>query len=385
MKHIFVPALSLSLLFAGCEPDPNPVAEIPSFEHVYDMTGGQVIRALVADEDGVLMFGSAGASSSGGQLQGKLLLLRTDLNGNLTWHKTIETGGVAEGRGMARTSDGGLILIGSQNSAGTLNVLLVRTDHVGNVVWQREFGGMSSDGGQAVIELEQGGFLLTGTSFSFGAGNGDMYVIRTDDNGEVLWEKTFGRESLDGGTALIQLDQFHIMALGFTESFGAGYRDQWLLSISVEGDSLWGATFGGTGYEESQGIVRTSDGGYLLCGHSASADPVHALHAIRLLPDGTILWQQHLGVNGVHDGGDAVAQMPDGTFLCAGTSDSPGPDEDVYMVRLDADGNILSEERFGGEGEQWVKSVIHHRGSFFLAGSSVVDGNSNALLIKRPG
>jgi hypothetical protein len=313
-----------------------------------------------------------------------MMLMRTDLDGHELWTRLIATDKNGEGHGMVRTPDGGLILVGSQRTGTFKDVLLVRTDPDGAVLWEKSFGGPMNDLGRDVIALEQGGFMIIGTTSSFGLGVADMYVIRTDESGNELWSRTFGGQSLDGGSELVQVDQFQVMLLGFTESFGAGYRDLWLQSVSVDGDSLWGSTYGGADYEESQGLHRAANGSFILCGHSASIDPVHAMHAIRIGQNGAVQWERHFGTPGVHDGGEGVLEDSDGNLLFVGRSDSFGQAEQVYLVKTNATGDIISEENFGGDGSQWATDVAESPTSHYIIGTSVIDGDADVLLIKKP-
>lgn len=367
------------LLASACKHDPAPTEQLTEFYRTYPVPGNQLAHRLIVDANGILIIGT---SEVGGQ--SSMMLMRTDLDGHKLWTRLIATDRNGEGHGMARTSDGGLILVGSQRTETFKDILLVRTDANGAVLWEKPFGGPMNDIGRDVIALEQGGFMVIGTTSSFGLGVADMYVIRTDDSGNELWSRTFGGLSLDGGSELVQVDQFQVMLLGFTESFGAGYRDLWLQSVSVDGDSLWGSTYGGADYEESQGLYRAANGSFILCGHSASIDPVHAMHGLRIGQDGTVQWEHHFGTTGVHDGGEGVLEDTDGNLLFVGRSDSFGQGEQVYLVKTDATGDIISEESFGGAGSQWATDVAESPTSHYIIGSSAIDGDADVLLIKRP-
>lgn len=367
------------LLAPSCKDDPAPTELRTEFYETYPVSGNQQAHRLIVDANDISVIGTSEFAG-----QSSMMLMRTDLDGNEIWTRLIATDRNGEGHGMARTPDGGLILAGSQRTGTFKDVLLVRTDPDGAVLWEKSFGGQMNDLGRDVIALEQGGFMIIGTTSSFGLGVADMYVIRTDDSGNELWSRTFGGQSLDGGSELVQVDQFQVMLLGFTESFGAGYRDLWLQSVSVDGDSLWSSTYGGADYEESQGLHRAANGSFILCGHSASIDPVHGMHGLRIGQDGAVQWERHFGTTGVHDGGEGVLEDADGNLLFVGRSDSFGQAEQVYLVKTNATGDIISMENFGGDGSQWATDVAESTASHYIIGTSVVDGDADVLLIKRP-
>lgn len=370
------------ILLSGCEDSAPLTEEVAEFTRVYEAGGHQIGHQLMLDDHGVLIIGTSMVGN-----QSSMLLMRTDLNGEPIWTRNVATDLDAEGEGLAHTVDGGLILVGSQPIAPMVkDLLLVRTDSDGHVLWQRSYGGALNDIGRGVIQLHDGSFMVIGTTSSFGTGVASMYALRVDAQGNELWSRAFGGISLDGGSALAQLDAHQAVLLGFTESFGAGGRDQWLVGVSLDGDSLWSRTVGGTGYEESQGFICMPDGGFALCGHSASVDPVHAMHALRLDGSGSVLWEHHLGTIGSHDGGEGVTMDAAGNLWFVGRGDVQGLGEEVFLVRTDAQGQILSEEYFGGIGGQMATDVRANSSAVFILVHSQTDvgGTGNVMLVKRP-
>jgi hypothetical protein len=379
MNTPLFPLVAVLVLSMSCD-QPNNTDEVAMFDLTLQMAGQQEANQLLLQDDGVVIVGT---SQSGGQ--SSLMLMKTDLNGGIMWTRLIATDLMAEGHGIGRTVNGDLILIGSHKVAqGIKNMLVVRTDVGGSVLWQRSLGGGLNDIGRGVIVLNDGNIMVVGTSSSFGIGAADMFVAKLDASGNVLWSETYGGIGLEGGSALAQKDEFEVVVLGFTESFGAGGRDQWLVGISHDGDSIWSRTIGGVGYEESQGLARLQNGGLALCGHSASIDPFHAMHAVRLDGAANLIWEHHLGSQFAHDGGEGVAEDVNGIIWFGGRGDVDGSGEEMYIVRTDADGNLLSEERFGGQGDQWVTDLQSNARSMFILGNSVVAGTANVMLVKRP-
>jgi hypothetical protein len=342
------------------------------------MAGDQDAFRLISVSDGLVIVGTSSTS-----VQTQLLLLKVDFNGNLLWQRQLADG--TEGFGIKPTSDGNMIVAGSiTDENGDKDIYLAKVDAVGNVLWQKEFGGAFSDSGRDVIELQGGGFMLIGNTQSFGAGVVSMYAIRTDADGNMLWQRTFGGEGLDAGTELVQANNVAVMLLGFTNSFGAGDRDIYLQGVSIEGDSLGSFTYGGPAYEETQSFQRTSDGGFVMCNHSASTEPNHSLLATRLNANMQTVWQNEYGTPTAHEGGEGVLADSEGNFVFLGRTNSFGPDEQVYFNKTDANGNTLEELNLGEAGDQRGADIIEHDGSYFICGVSIVDGISDVLLIKRP-
>lgn len=351
---------------------------MPEFEKTFALPGNQEVNRIISISDGTIIIGTSTASGIR-----KAFLLKTDFSGNKQWFKEFELG--SEGFGLKLTNDNSLILVGSfTDQSGNRDFQLTKTDINGNIIWQKEYGGVYTDQAKDVIELLDGGFMLIGTTNSFGAGSASMYVVKTDASGNETWSRTFGGEGVDGGSELIQANNFEVILLGFSSSFGAGDRDLYLQNVSVDGDSLWSATYGGSGYEESQAFQRTSDGGYVMSNHSASEEPNHSLLATKLDAGGTTVWEKEFGTPTAHEGGEGMLADSQGNYVFLGRTNSFGNDEQVYFIKTDADGNVIDELNFGGEGDQIGTDIIEHGNAYFIAGRSTIAGNMDILLIKRP-
>ena len=378
MKRSLTLLLFLGILVSGCKKNPPYQPEI-EFEHTYIKTGNQVANRMIALADRLAIIGtnvSANPTS--------IDMTFVDFNGELLLSREVGSG--TEGAGLKYTQDNGLILVGSiTDENGDKNVYLAKTDTDGTLHWERNFGGPLSDQGRDVIELENGAFMIIGTTQSFGAGVASMYVIRTDFEGNEIWSRTFGGEGLDGGSELVQVNSFEVMLLGFTESFGAGGRDIYLQSVSTDGDSLWSSTYGGSGYEESQSIARTSDGGFIMCNHSASNEPNHSIVATKMNSNGQVVWEQEFGTATAHEGGEGVLADSEGNYVFLGRSNSFSDDEQVYLIKTDATGNVLEEWVEGFElNDQRGNDIIEHDGSYFICGTSSRFSSSFVMLKKRP-
>lgn len=309
--------------------------------------------------------------------------MKTDFSGGLIWHKNL--GQATEGWSLKITNDNALIVTGTIKTASdNIDAVLIKTDLDGNMFWQKSFGGPMADLAKDVIALENGDFMIVGITQSFGSGAASMHVIKTDSNGNEIWSRTFGGGGLDGASELVEVNGFEIMILGFTGSFGAGDRDIYLQGVSMEGDSLASFTLGGSGYEESQAIAKTADGGFVMCNHSASIDPTHKLLATKLNANYQTVWEAEFGGLVEHEGGEGVLSDSEGNYVFLGRTNSFGNEEQVYFIKTDANGNVLEELNFGAVGNQRGTDIIEHNSSYYILGTSSINGDSDVMLIKRP-
>jgi len=154
------------------------------------------------------------------------------------------------GWAVEQTNDGGYIVAGSAESfgAGAADFYLIKTDANGDTLWTRTYGGGGDDFGRAVEQTTDGGYIVAGYTTSFGAGVEDVYLIKTDTNGDTLWTKTYGGAGDDRGWAVEQTTDGGYIVAGGTLSFGAGGNDVYLIKTDANGDTLWTRTYGGSSF-----------------------------------------------------------------------------------------------------------------------------------------
>jgi predicted secreted protein len=169
---------------------------------------------------------------------------------------------------VIQTSDGGYALAGQTSSygAGLTDAWLVKADSAGNMEWNKTFGGPSDDTASCIVQTADSGFILAGLTVSFGAGGSDFWLLKTDSQGNMQWNKTFGGAKNDLATYIAQSSDGGFALVGWEESFGAGGEDIWLIKTNANGDAQWNKTYGGSLNEEAYFVAQTDDGGYALVG-----------------------------------------------------------------------------------------------------------------------
>ncbi|MCK4523285.1 hypothetical protein KAU15_00035, partial [candidate division WOR-3 bacterium] len=159
--------------------------------------------------------------------------------------------------------------------AGSRDIYLVKTDINGDTLWTRAFGGTGSDGAgyKSIMQTNDGGYILTGYTKSFGAGNSDVWLIRIDSNGNTLWAKTFGGGEDDGGESVIETNDGGFIITGYTESFGDISSDLWIIRTDANGNELYNKTYGINGIpEHGRQIKKISDSTYIIVGDNYLSD-----------------------------------------------------------------------------------------------------------------
>ncbi|MBK7867747.1 MAG: T9SS type A sorting domain-containing protein [Ignavibacteriales bacterium] len=235
-------------------------------------TSDEEAYALEVLPDGGYLIGCATSSATAGSRDG--WLIRLNSSGNSVWDKKIgglSTDGI---RGLQLTSDNSFIITGwtASDGAGALgNAWLVKTDSLGNILFNKNFGGSDADRGLSVQQTADGGYIFTGYTASSGAGNDDLFLVKTDGSGNQTWAKTFGGTGRDYGNVVKQTSDLGYLIAGYTLSFGAGGDDLWIIKTDSTGTQLWNKTFGGTASDVANSMDLTRDGGYVVVGHTLSS------------------------------------------------------------------------------------------------------------------
>jgi len=166
-------------------------------------------------------------------------LVKTDASGDTQWTRIYDHDGDNEAYSAQQTTDGGYIIAGW--TVG-MNFYLVKTDAGGNTLWTRTYGGSMSDWAYSVQQTTDGGYIIAGFTYSFGAGNSDCYLVKTNADGDTLWTRTYGGSFNDEAYSVQQTTDGGYIIAGRTGSFGAGYSDIYLVKTDAGGDTLWTRT-----------------------------------------------------------------------------------------------------------------------------------------------
>jgi hypothetical protein len=234
------------------------------------------------------------------------------------------------------------------------------------VAFEKVFGGPSLDRGIFVSPLTDGGYVAVGYTTSFGNGLEDVYLVRTDAHGELVWSKTYGGVGWDNGWSVHELEDGFILA-GFTSSFGAGSWDFYLIKTDPDGDTLWTRTYGGAASDRCWALVPTSDGGFILAGETTSFGAGQEdFYVVRVDSTGTELWSKTYGGT-LGDRCFSLALADDGGYMLAGQTYSEGAgNRDAYIVKIDSVGTLEWSRTFGGPASDVAHYVAGTTGEGFL-------------------
>lgn len=333
------------------------------------------------DDGGYIIAGYTCSRGEGSDLW----LVKTDSDGQEQWNRTFGGSDEDVGYSVKQVGDGGYIIAGSTKSygVGEERLWLLKTDSNGSLEWDRTLGGFvssSGDAGWAVDETDDGGYIVVGYTRSRGAGAKDLWLVKTDSSGNPQWDRTFGGAKDDVGMSVIQTRDGGYVTAGRTASSGQGDDNIWLLKVDPEGIEQWNRTFGGSGDDVSFQVIELEDG-YALTGRTESGEGKRAF-LIKTDLQGKKKWQKTYGKDST---GISAQQTDDGGFIIAGSTEAPGTGKNALLIKTDSSGKEQWTIQLGGSGEDIGTAVVESSDrEYVLAGTSnsFRSGEEDAWLIK---
>ena len=313
---------------------------------------------------------------------------------------------------VIKTSDGGYAVLGfTQSTDGDItdktdssyDVWLLRFDQDNNLLWNKTYGGTNDEKGHDLIQTEDGGFAVIGYTFSNdgdvdnNAGQQDFWLFKTDAQGNLQWEKTYGYSGLDYGLSIKPAnDNGFILSgvLDVTSSGGEGNTrqqqtlhaggDYWVLKVDQTGNLIWSKYFGGLFTDTAYDVIPTNDNGFIIIGSSDSEDTdisnnigSYDFWAVKVDNQGILQWEQNYGGTQI-DEAYKIIKTNNNNYLIVGDTRSEDEDisntfgaADVWAITISEDGNLINQNSYGGENFDVSRSVISDsENGFLICGSS---------------
>ncbi len=373
------------------------------------------LRSMAKTLDGGVVI-TGGTSSNDGDVHGHhgnadLWVVKLNNNGDTVWTKTY--GGSAEDGGacVIAIPDGGYLVCGStsssdgdiHNNKGGFDAWLLKLDGNGDTIWTKTYGGTGIERANSIIAATDGGYAIAGFTGSNDGdvnknnGSADMWILKLNAVGDILWTKTYGGSSWDEASAIVATADGGYALAGLTNSNDqdvSGFHespffsfDMWIVRLDAAGNKLWGKALGGTVNEMGLSII-VSAGGLVITGLTNSKDGdvtgyhgnsafFNDLWVVKLNDNGTLIWAKAYG-GSFDDEGLSIIATPDGGYAVAGATASKDGDvsgyhdgqgtDDIWILKLDADGHRQWAKTVGGRGDDVCGSILPASGGYILSG-----------------
>jgi hypothetical protein len=342
------------------------------------------------------------------------LVAQAQISGNKVWDTRFGGSNQDHAHALVQAPDGGYLVAGysrsgadgdkSESSQGNDDYWVVKLDEDGIKVWDRRFGGTGQDYVKAIVAAPGGGYVLAGSSYStLGGdktqptqGSWDYWLVKIDEDGNKIWDKTFGGSTEDRAEAIVAASGGGYIVAGWSNSGVGGTKtqpsqggfDYWLVKIDENGNKIWDTRFGGTNWDYATSIIRVSGGCYVVAGRSVSGmggDKSQSSRGdydywlIKINENGNKLWDQTFGGSD-NDQATALVAAPTGGCVVAGYSNSGAtwnksqPSQghfDYWLVKVDDNGTKVWDQRFGSTTGDYARAILAAPGGgYVVAGES---------------
>jgi hypothetical protein len=298
-------------------------------------------------------------------------LIKTNSSGDTLWTKTYGTYHYDYATCVHQTNDGGYIIFGETDSfdPNFWEGWLIKTNSSGDTLWTKHLGDYAYYFIEDGLELPGGGYVFVGSTKISAADPEDIWLVKTDSDGDTIWTKTFGGSENDIPTSICRTSDGGFIIGGVTKSFGLGDYDAWLIRTNSNGNLAWTETYGDDRSNLASDVKQTDDGGFIIAGSTEESNNYHNAWLVKTDYNGDTLWTRRWGGD-EHDGAMSVVQTSDGGFVWTGYLKISTFNQDLWVVKTDLNGNAQWSKTYGGTFNNIGRSINKTSdGSFIIAGN----------------
>lgn len=328
----------------------------------------------------------------------------------MAWHKNWGGSSQDFAQGIAKTTDGGSVTVGTTNSKDgdvtdfkdVSDVCIIKYNASGEKQWQKVYGGPGLDEGLAIVQAADGGFVIagscgeTGGDVSVNKGGLDFWILKTDANGNKIWQYSYGGSATDLPRAIATSPDGGFVVAGLSSSDNGnvstnkGMFDAWVIKLNQQGQLQWQHSYGSSASDYATGVLVNTDGTIMLSCTIGDGDGDVMNHKgaddywlLKLNTTGSIIWQKTFG------GSDAeyctgITAAGDGGYILSGSASSSNGDvtglkgiNDIWLVKVNSNGQLIFQKTYGGSRSEvaFAASATPDGGVFVAGYTNSADGD----------
>lgn len=274
-----------------------------------------------------------------------VVLLSNTVCSQIEFFNYYSDNGVDKGQGIVQLEDSSYVITGASSSFfnGSSQAFLMKIDSLGNRIWSNSYGGSGSESGRRVLYMKDFGFFICGYTSSIGNGGFDNYLAKIDDNGNLEWERSYGDFGWEKVHDAAFTKDTGVIMVGESNSNVSNNKDIYLVRTNIDGDTVWTKTIGGVGDDWASDVLPVDDTSYIIVGRMFDEDSLLTkVWASRIHEDGSVFWEKSFGVID-NSWGNSIA--PYGTeFRIVGGSEGESCDGiDSYNCVITRNGDFWGE------------------------------------------
>lgn len=276
----------------------------------------------------------------------------------ITFEKHYSTTIDQSGKDVLPTDDGGYMIAATTENSdpNDLDIHIIKTNAYGDIISTKNYGGAGVDFPNGILRTNDGNFFVIGYTRSDGPGDQDIYLLKLDQNGDLLYTKVYGGSANEDGKEIIATDDGNYLIVGASNS--TTFCDMMLVKIQPDGTELWTKYYGGPNYQSARSVKLCNDGGFIFAGKTAlNPTSMASIFLVRTNSNGDTIWTKTYS--------DPVSSFEakyliinnDGTYTLAADDSSGTHDSDVKIMKLTSSGGIIWNKTYGGTDKDITKTV----------------------------
>lgn len=384
MRKSYLVICTVALFFEGVFMGVSAEIELETiYNNTYGGIGSDVASfAVETSDNGFLIIGNTMSYGAG---DWDIWILKVDQDGAPLWNKTYGTNASERSHYIIQTDDGNYLIAARTNvrRGGDFDLLLLKVDPEGDLIWNRTMGGTGDEWMWEIKQTSDHGYALVGRTNSYGAGSNDYWLLKVDENGGTLLNKTFGGIEDERARSLLITEDGGYLVLGWSGTYSHGMLDFWLVKTDQNGVIQWNNSYGGL--ENERGVsIEPIDDGYVLAGSTNSfSEGGSDGYFLEIDEEGKMIWNRTYGGAGL-ESIHFILQSQSG-YALVGLTDSFGAgDRDIYIILTDRVGNPLLEKTYGGPGFDGLGFGIKTKnGDLLVGGSTATNSSADDFLVLR--
>ncbi|NIA03060.1 MAG: hypothetical protein GWP12_00760 [Nitrospirae bacterium] len=317
-----------------------------------------------------------------------IYVVKLTASGEMEWEQKYIASKEDYANSIKQTSDGGYIVCGGTytNTEGVSDFYMLKLDPAGEVEWEQKSGGNERDVCEAIIQTKDGGYLAAGDTW-LNFYDSDIFLIKIDPNGNIEWDLNIGGGEEDGAYDVQQTPDNGYIIAGYTRSISDLSYVAYIAKTDPDGAVEWKKEFGGSGNDQFYSITQ-QDNGYVAAGYTESFNELSDIYVVKVNLDGEKVWEKVYGEDETQEDARSIKRTSDGGFILAGkTNEYSYGSFDMYLIKLCRNGTLEWSQVFGGQYNDIGYSVLQSSDEgYVIAGQTKsLGGGGDAYIVKTEG
>ncbi len=378
MRAIITISIIWLFLFSACKKNDNDQENNEPTYYLFNGTiGASGNSTCLSLDDNLILCGNYNE---------KISLIKVSKSGEEVWRNDFDAGNMSSVKSLTQSENGEIFVCGyTYRNSGRMDVLLVKTNRDGDTIFTKTYGGNDSDYGRCIKKTKDGNILIAGNTKSFGSGStGDVYLIKLNYDGEILWSEKYAEPELKVPYHLLETETGAFIITGTNKDYN-NPGEICLLKIELDGTKIWDKNISSPTSKEVISTIELSSSDLLICGQHTLIDGSTQVLVLKTDNLGNTIWEKEFGEDKSSEIGFSIMQNSFESYTVTGTSyDDSSMQCDIILFKIDQTGNQVWFKKFGSKGDDWGMNLIKdNNDDILITGDYNIRGSDKNIFFTR--